>query len=43
MVRYVTGTGAATTVAVGTDAAGRWCVASSGVVQVVIDVSGYFA
>jgi hypothetical protein len=43
MVRYVAGANAATSVLVGDDAAGRWCVAASTSVQVLVDVSGYFA
>jgi hypothetical protein len=42
-VRYVPGSNSATSVAVGDDAGGRWCVAASTSVQVLIDVSGYFA
>jgi SpoIID/LytB domain protein len=43
MVRVVPGSAAATSVAVGADGAGRWCVAASAAMDVVIDVSGYFA
>jgi len=43
MVRYVAGANAATSVAIGDDASGRWCVATSSAVHVLIDVSGYFA
>jgi hypothetical protein len=43
MVRYVAGANAATSVAVGDDASGRWCIAASTAVHVLIDVSGYFA
>jgi SpoIID/LytB domain protein len=43
MVRYVAGANSATSVAVGDDASGRWCVASSTAVHVLVDVSGYFA
>jgi hypothetical protein len=43
MVRYVAGANSATSVAVGDDASGRWCLATSTAVQVLVDVSGYFA
>jgi hypothetical protein len=43
MVRYVAGANAATSVAVGDDASGRWCISASTAVHVLVDVSGYFA
>lgn len=42
-VRFVARTNAATTVAGGDDAAGRWCLVSTNAVHVLVDVSGYFA
>jgi SpoIID/LytB domain protein len=43
MVRYVAGANAASSVAVSDDAAGRWCIAASTAVHVLVDISGYFA
>jgi len=43
MVRYANSANAATTVIGPDDAAGRWCITASSTVDVLVDVSGYFA
>ncbi len=43
MVRYVAGNAAATSVVGADDASGRWCIAASAPVHVLVDVSGWFA
>jgi hypothetical protein len=43
MVRYVAGNAAATSVVGADDASGRWCIAASAAVHVLIDVNGWFA
>lgn len=43
MVRYVSGANAANVVASPDDASGRWCITTSAVAHVLVDVSGYFA
>lgn len=43
MVRYFTGANSATSVVSLDDGSGRWCLAASSSVHVLVDVSGYFA
>ena len=43
MVRYVAGVNAAAAVAGKDDGSGRWCIATSSAVHVLVDVTGYYA